>query len=91
MTPKAISVLRVAALLALSFVGICLLFGIELDSDIAMWQRHSLVDKGLAIASFYGLFKLYVRWKDSDWLIMAYDKWSNIDEHEDSASQKSNQ
>lgn len=91
MTPKAISVLRVAALLALSFVGICLLFGIELDSDLAMWQRHSLADKALAIASFYGVFKLYVRWKDSDSLIMAYDKWANIDEQEDSTSQKSNQ
>lgn len=69
---KTISIIRIVILLALSTFAVLFLLGEE-DANCSLFQI--LIDKGLALAAFWYVGRLYKRWAKCDKWIRAYDKW----------------
>lgn len=68
------SIFRIAVIVALSLVGVILLFGEEHDADLSKWAIHFLADKAMAALSLAGAFFLYMRWHKTDEWLMAYER-----------------
>lgn len=71
---KALSIIRIAILVALSGIGIVLLLGEEQGNTLFPFPLQVLFDKTLAFATLYAVRHLYPRWRRVDPWISAYDK-----------------
>lgn len=71
---KAISIIRISILVALSCIAIILIFGEEQDENLWAFFFHVLVDKGLGIGLCFYIGRLYKRWSKVDPWLKAYDK-----------------
>lgn len=71
---KAISIIRISILVALSCIVIILIFGEEQDANVWAFFFHVIVDKGLGIGLCFYIGRLYKRWSKIDPWLKAYDK-----------------
>lgn len=74
---KAISIIRITALLALAFAGIYGVFCEPLD-DSATYGLDFWTSKALGALSLYTEHLLYRRWVRTDHWLAAYDRWINM-------------
>lgn len=72
----AISLIRIATLLALATLGIILIFGEEQDNSLWGLLFHILVNKSVGIGSIYAMIKLYKRWSTCDRWLIRFEAWN---------------
>lgn len=71
---KAISIIRIAVLLALGILAIALFFGSESADNTAQWLLSFIFDKGLAVLAVYAFLRLYRRWSKTDHWLRRYEE-----------------
>lgn len=74
---KTKSILRIFLLLSLFGLGLILLLGQEHCDSTAAWLTLAVIDKSLGLLSLFAAVGLYRRWRYSDPLLSAYERWCN--------------
>jgi hypothetical protein len=69
------SILRISALIALFTVAFIGILSVPYD-DSKTWFSDFIWSKLIGFAAAYACGTLYVKWRKTDKLIAAYDKWS---------------
>lgn len=70
---KAISIIRISILVALSCIAIILIFGKEQDANLLTWTFSLIIHKSVGIGIIVLIVRLYKRWSKIDpWLIAYY-------------------
>lgn len=71
---KAISIIRISILVALSCIAIILIFGEEQHANLLTWTFRFIIHKAVGIGIIFLIARLYKRWSKVDPWLMAYDK-----------------
>ncbi len=72
---KAISILRIVALLLIGCIGTVLLFGEEQDEETVSFVLHCLFDKVAGISLIALAAGLLMRWSKTDAFFQRINKW----------------